>query len=99
MPSGTRRRSVVAKFVIPLAGLLTFLSARIFDLGDTTMDPEETAPPLNERVSIVIEDEDCVIQEYPLKHAVAVLMVGFFTAMFLILCLTFGGMDYILSTK
>jgi hypothetical protein len=100
MSSGTSRRSVVAKFVIPLAGLLTVLSARLFDLGDGTMDPdEETAPLLNERVSSIFEDEGCVVHERPMKHVVAVLMIGFFTAVFVILCLVFGGMDYILSTK
>jgi hypothetical protein len=99
MSSGTRRSLVVAKFVIPLAGLLTVLSARLFDLGDDTMDPdEETVPLLNERVSSVIEDEDCVVQERPMKHVVAVLMFGFFTAVFVILCLAFGGMNYILFT-
>jgi hypothetical protein len=99
MPSGTRRRSVVAKFVVPLAGLLTVLSARIFDLGDTTVDPdEETAPLLNGRLSSAIEVEDCVFQERPMKHVVTVSMIGFITVVFVILCLAFGGMESILST-
>lgn len=62
------------------------------------MDPdEESTPLLNERVSSVIKDEDCVVQGRHMKHVVAVLMIGFFTAVFVILCLAFGGMDSILS--
>jgi len=89
----------VAKFVIPLAGLLTILSARIFDLGDGAMDlDEEAAPLLNERVSSAINDGRSVLQERPMQHILAVLMIGFFTAVFVIVCLAFGGMDYILPT-
>jgi hypothetical protein len=67
MPPGNRRRSVVAKFVVLLTGLLTLLSTHTFDLGDRRVDPdEETAPLLNERV------EDLVVQGRPMTHAVAV---------------------------
>lgn len=89
----------MVKFDIPLAGLLTVLSVRLFDLSDSKMDlDEETAPLLGEGVSSMIENEDCVAQDRPMKHVVAVLMIALFTAVFVILCLTFGGMDYILST-
>jgi len=56
MPSRTRKRSVVAAFVMPLAGLLTLVFARFFDIGGIAMElDEETSPLQNERDSPMIE--------------------------------------------
>ena len=52
--------------VVPAADLLTDLSARIFDLGDTQTDlDEETAVLQNERESSVTEDGRTTVQERP----------------------------------
>ena len=99
MPSRTRKRSVAATFVIPLAGLLTVLSARLFDLGNTKMNPdEETALLQDGRDLSAVENEHTVDHERPTKHLVTFLMIAFFTAVLVILCLAFGGIDYFLST-
>jgi hypothetical protein len=53
-----------------------------------TMDPdEEAAPLLNERVSSAIINGRSVLQERPMQPILAVLMIGFFTAVFVIVCL------------
>lgn len=98
MPSRARRAraendTVVPRFVIPLAGFLTIVSTRLFDLGAGMSDSEEvTASIADGRVVKGLEDEEVIDQEHPMRHAVTVLVIGLFTASFIILCVGFGGM-------
>ncbi len=56
---------------------------------------EERALRQNERGSLVTESEHTVIRERPMNQVIIAVTITFWTAVFVILCLSFGGMDYI----
>jgi hypothetical protein len=58
---------------------------------------EETALLQDGRSLSAVKNEHTVAHERPMKHLVTFLMIAFFTAVLIILCLAFGGMDYFLS--
>jgi hypothetical protein len=107
MPSkdrkGKRKRKrdpVVSRFVIPLAGLLTIVSARLFELaGDMPNSDEGSPSTVDERPAKAFRDDEPAVQERPMKDAAAILVIGFFTALFIILCAGFGGMNHKLTSR
>lgn len=99
MPSQPRKHKeanpgVVSKFITPFAGLLTVLTARLYDLGEP--DPSSEAVVVSimeERGSLGQADEESGVEEHHGPEILVMVGLGCFAIIVMVLCLAFGGVS------
>jgi hypothetical protein len=83
-------RGVTSKFVMPLAGTLSAVSARLYDMAEDVPEPQQDIPSVS-----VAEDASASAgtASRAIRDATVVVTTGLFIAVVAIFSLFFGGMS------
>jgi hypothetical protein len=84
-----------SKFVIPPAGMLSAVSARIYDMGEDSPVPQQDTPLLFTAQSTQMEEREYVeTARRALRNAAVIVTTGLFLVLTVTFTLFFGGMYF-----
>ena|SRR5580700_2624727 len=90
------RRGVTSRFVLPLAGTLSAVSARIYEMAEDVPEPQLDTPSAMAEGTALMEMEmelaSAETARRAVRNATVVVTTGLFIAMVAIFSLFFGGM-------
>jgi hypothetical protein len=90
------RRGVTSRFVMPLAGILSAVSARLYDMGAIIRDPEQDIPSMamaeDAPLIEVEESASAGAAKRTVRNAIIAVAAGLFVVLVVVFSIFFGGM-------